>query len=154
MKRKCEILLQEAHIDYIILYYIENVGVREVCIYSFPLTLQIGTQKREGEIMNSLLVMKDIMLQWGGPGGDGGGMWPGMMNWGYGAGWLMGIFNIIFWVVVIIAIVYLIKWLSASSRQGGYEKKGDSALEILRERYAKGEIDKDEFEEKKKALKG
>jgi len=48
----------------------------------------------------------------------------GMMNWGYGAGWLMGIFNIVFWVVLIIAIVYFIKWLSASSRQGGYEKRG------------------------------
>jgi len=103
--------------------------------------------------------MKDIMLQWGGPGGYGGGMWPGMMgpgmmNWGYGAGWLIGIFNIVFWLVLIIAIVYFIKWLSASSRQGGYEKRGDSALEILRERYAQGEIDKDEFEEKKKTLKG
>jgi putative membrane protein len=93
--------------------------------------------------------MKDIVLQWGGPGTG-----PGMMNWGYGSGWLMVILNIVFWVVVIVAIVYFIKWLSASSGQGGYEKKGDSALEILRERYAKGEIDKDEFEEKKKALKG
>ena len=79
---------------------------------------------------------------------------PGMMNWGYGGGWFMGIFNIVFWVVLIVAIVYFIKWLSASSKHGGYEKRGDSALEILRERYAKGEIDKDEFEEKMKALKG
>jgi putative membrane protein len=103
--------------------------------------------------VNSLLVLKDVMLQWGGPGGYGGGMWPGMM-WGYGAGWLMAIFNIVFWVVLIVAIVYFIKWLSASSKQKGNEKRGDSALEILRERYAKGEIGKDEFEEKKKALKG
>jgi len=108
--------------------------------------------------MNSLCGMKDIILQWGGPGGYGGTwpgmMGPGMMNWGYGAGWLMGIFNIVFWVVLIVAIVYFIKWLSASSKQGGYERKGESALEILRQRYAKGEIDKDEFEEKMKALKG
>jgi len=55
---------------------------------------------------------------------------------------------------LIVAIVYFIKWISASSGEGGYEKKRDTALKILRERYAKGEIDKDEFEEQENALKG
>ena len=60
----------------------------------------------------------------------------------------------VFWVVVIIGVIYLIKWLSASSKQSGKETKGgNTALDILRERYAKGEINREEFEEKKKVLK-
>lgn len=97
--------------------------------------------------------LNDILLQWGGYDRYGEGMGPGMMNWGYG-GWFMGIINIIFWVAVIIGVVYLIKFLSSFSKQGGQEaKKGDSALDILRERYARGEMNREEFEEKKKVLK-
>jgi putative membrane protein len=103
--------------------------------------------------MSSFLFINDIALQWGGYDRYGGGMGPGMMNWGYG-GWAMGIINIIFWVAVIIGVVYLIKWLSSSSKQSTQEtKRGDNALDILRERYAKGEINREEFEEKKKVLK-
>jgi putative membrane protein len=104
-------------------------------------------------MMSSFLFINDISLQWGWYDRYGGGMGPGMMNWGYG-GWFMGIINIIFWVAVIIGVIYLIKFLSSSSKQGGQEtKKGDNALDILRERYAKGEINREEFEEKKKVLK-
>jgi len=104
--------------------------------------------------MSSLSLINNIALQWGGYDRYGGyGMGPGMMNWGYG-GLFMGIINIIFWVAVIIGVVYLIKFISSSSKQSPHEtKKGDSALDILRERYAKGEINREEFEEKKKALK-
>jgi putative membrane protein len=104
--------------------------------------------------MSSILSINDMALQWRGYDRYGGyGMGPGMMGWGYG-GWFMGIINIIFWVVVIIGIVYLIKYLSFLAKQSGQQsKETDSALDILRERYAKGEINKEEFEEKKKILK-
>lgn len=104
--------------------------------------------------MSSFLFISDMALQWGGYDRYGGyGMGPGMMGWGYG-GWVMGIINIIFWVVVIIGIFYLIKYLSFASKQSGQQTKGtDSALDILRERFAKGDINKEEFEEKKKILK-
>jgi putative membrane protein len=104
-------------------------------------------------MMNVFLLVNDIGLQWGGYDRYGGyGMGPGMM--GYGVGWVMGIINIIFWVVVIVGVIYLIKWLSASSKRGDRETKSENtALDILRERYAKGEINKEEFEEKKKVLK-
>ncbi|MFW6428575.1 MAG: SHOCT domain-containing protein [Desulfosalsimonas sp.] len=78
-------------------------------------------------------------------------MGPGMMG---GMGWFGGIFMIAFWILVIIGLVLLIKWLLVQTRSGDSSGSNapSSALEILRERYARGEIDKKEFEEKKKDL--
>jgi putative membrane protein len=90
-----------------------------------------------------------------GEGGFGGwGMGPGMMGWGYyGMGWLGMILMMAFWIAVIVGIFFLIKWFARST--GSSPRKGnqeDSALEILNKRYARGEIKKEEFEEKKKDL--
>jgi len=81
--------------------------------------------------------------------GYGWGHGPWMMG-GYGMGWFGGIFMLIFWIAVVIGIVFLIRWLVQSTRGG--VGSSESALEILKRRYAKGEIDKKEFEQKKKDL--
>ncbi len=73
----------------------------------------------------------------------------GMMG-GFGWMWLMPIFFILFWGLVIWGIVALVRGLSESR---GYDSsKADSALEVLKKRYARGEINKEEYEEKKKDL--
>jgi putative membrane protein len=83
-------------------------------------------------------------------GSNWGMMGPGMMG-SFGMGWFMPIFMIIFWVLIIWAIVALIRGLSSS---GNSAKQADSAVEILKKRYAQGEISKQEYEEKKKDLVG
>jgi putative membrane protein len=78
-------------------------------------------------------------------------MGPGMMNWGYGMGWGWMIIMAVFWISVIVGIVFLIRWVILSTKITG-TKSDESALEILKKRYAKGEISKEEFEEKKKDI--
>ena len=93
------------------------------------------------------------LAQPGGYGGWGMGMGPGMMG-GWGMGWFGGIFMMIFWILIIVGLVFLIKWLIQSSSRTRLDGSGGTgrALEILKERYARGEIDKAEFETKKADL--
>lgn len=65
-------------------------------------------------------------------------------------GWVGPIMMIIFWGLIVVGIVVLIRYLSAQTRNVG--SSGSNALAILRERYARGEIDTAEFEEKKRIL--
>ena len=79
------------------------------------------------------------------PYGWGWGMHPMMWGaWGIG----MMLMMLLFWALVIVALVLGIRWLLGQ----GKGTRGDSALEILRQRYARGEINKEEFEAKKKDL--
>ena len=97
-----------------------------------------------------------------GPGYYGGWhMGPGMMygGWGYGGGWFSFLFMAVFWVLIVIGLVFLIRWLIQASSGGrlshfGGQTGGSKALDILRERYAKGEIDKEHYEAMKRDISG
>jgi putative membrane protein len=90
----------------------------------------------------------NFFTQWHGPG-YGMGSW----GWGYGMGWFGMIIMAVFWVALIVGVVFLIRWLVTSRSEWGRDVKSqESALEILKKRYARGEIGKEEFEEKRKDL--
>jgi putative membrane protein len=58
----------------------------------------------------------------------------------------MMLMMLVFWGLIIVALVLGVRWLLTQGR----EPRSDSALDILRQRYARGEIDKDQFEAKKR----
>jgi putative membrane protein len=71
------------------------------------------------------------------------------MAGGFGFG---GIFMILWWVLIIVGIVVLVKWMIRPSA-GDVRSGGDSrALDILKQRYARGEIDEQEFQKRKHDL--
>ncbi len=78
------------------------------------------------------------------------------MMWGdhgygwWGFGWIPMIF---FWIVLILIVVALAKWIFDGWPR--YDRRVEkSALDILKERYARGEIEREEFEQKKRDLGG
>lgn len=59
-------------------------------------------------------------------------------------------FGWIFWIIIIGAVIYLIVRLN--NQNSRFTQHSETALDILKKRYAKGEISKEEFEEKKKDI--
>lgn len=83
---------------------------------------------------------------------QGYGTWPGMMGWGCGWGWPWPILMLVFWIAVIAGVVFAVRWLMLSANRGRGGTSEGSALDILKKRYAKGEINKDEYEKIKKDI--
>jgi putative membrane protein len=73
------------------------------------------------------------------------------MMGGFGWGWSMPLFMLLFWVLVIGAVVILVRGVAAGGDPDSSHRT-DSALETLQKRYARGEISKEEYEEKKRDL--
>jgi putative membrane protein len=65
------------------------------------------------------------------------------MNW-TGGGWVM---MTLWWLIILSAIVIGIKWLS---QQQARPSNAESALDILKQRYARGEISRDQFDQMKR----
>ncbi len=75
----------------------------------------------------------------------------GMMGWGYGA---FGIFNMIFWIVLLGVIVAAVAWFVRTRPPGTHHSYGwrSPGLDALEERYARGEINRDEYLQKKQDI--
>jgi len=73
------------------------------------------------------------------------------MMWDFGAGWWWG-FGGIFMILLWVGLIVLIVWGVMKIGKGGSDTSKKDALDIARERYAKGEISKEEFEQIKKDL--
>lgn len=105
-----------------------------------------------------------IPLGWGCCGGwvdeDGWGMMGPWMMSGFGFPLIGGILMFLFWVLIIGGIVWLVAWLarggaqSASSALTNTSNANQTPLDIVKVRYAKGEITKEQFEEMKRDLGG
>ena len=103
-----------------------------------------------GIIVGLLIIIPTIFGLFSGWQGYGYGMMgPGMMG-GFGWGGLMGLGMIVFWGLIIWGIVAVAR--SAAWGNAGSATQNDSALELLKKRYARGEINKEEFDAKKKDL--
>lgn len=82
-----------------------------------------------------------------------------MMGWGtampgWGGHWLGGLLMLAFWILIILGVVFLVRAVASRGGSGGAGERRETPLEILERRYAKGEIDKTEFEERKRTLTG
>lgn len=87
-------------------------------------------------------------------GQDGAWDHHGMM-WGGGGAWFMGPIMMLLLLAMLVALVVLVvRWLGGTggSTVGMSNRKDASASQILEERFARGEIDEEEFRQRKKAL--
>lgn len=66
---------------------------------------------------------------------------------GMGFGW---IFMALFWVIFFVGVLMLVRWVARGGRAG----RRSTALDILKERYARGEIDQAQFRRMKDELGG
>lgn len=80
--------------------------------------------------------------------------WGHMGSWGWGWGLAGMLMMTVFWVAVILLIVYVLRSSAGQNGGSGPRSAGsaDGALTVLRERYARGEIDRDEYEARRRAL--
>ena len=113
-----------------------------------PMQARIG-RSRVWRIALLLGALSTPALVWAQPDGYPGShmMWNG--------GWFGMFFGlllmVVFLAVIVAAVVFAIRWLSGSGRDAAAPPV-KTPLDILKERYARGEIDKEEFEERRRVL--
>ena len=78
---------------------------------------------------------------------------PHMWNGGW-HGWFFGPLMMIAWIAIAVVVVILfLRWHGGPKRGSPqYDRPVQTPLDILKERYAKGEIDREEFEERRRIL--
>ena len=78
--------------------------------------------------------------------------WMWHSSWGWGHMVFGMAMMILFWGAIILLIVLLVRWLSGTGLQHQLPPAQRTPLDILKERFARGEIDKEEYEERRKLL--
>ncbi|HOM70956.1 MAG TPA: SHOCT domain-containing protein [Armatimonadota bacterium] len=78
------------------------------------------------------------------------------MHWWFRDGWWLGgwfmyIFMMLFWILIIVGFILLIRWIAARPAEAGPTMQG-SALEILNARYARGEITREQYLDMRKDI--
>lgn len=100
----------------------------------------------------SLMLMAGLLVSCAGEGyygPQGRGGWGGMMHYGFGNG---GMFMWIIFLIVIGLLIYFI--IQARNTKGQTPTQNENHMDILKRRYAKGEISREEYERMKKDLEG
>lgn len=119
-----------------------------------------------GTITGIVLVVLLLVLLLGGAGmmGFGGfGMGPGMMGgygmpgfggqFGFGFNPLGVILSLVFWALIIGGIVLLVLWFVRNpGRTTSTTSAGETPLDLVKARYARGEINKQQYEELRRDL--
>jgi len=128
--------------------------------------------KNTASIVAIVLIVVLVVLLLGGAGmmgfGGFGMMGPGMMGGyggyggmlgGYGFNPLGAIISLVVWALVIGGVVWLVVWLARNANASTVAQRGglgigsnESPLDILKARYAKGEITKEQFDAIKQDL--
>ena len=121
-------------------------------------------QQTTNSLLTGILVCLSAVGIWylfgrfAGAWSGGRGMWAHHPTFLQGHGMGGGVAMIFFWLILIIAVVFLISGIFGSSDNTGKReppvKPAPDALEILRRRYAAGEIDRTEFMDKRQDLLG
>ncbi len=93
-----------------------------------------------------LAAAADVAAQPMGPGGWHGG-------WGWGHMVFGSLMMLLFLGAVVLAVVAVVRWTGGSSQRRELSSES-RALAILEERFARGEIDREEFEERRRILTG
>jgi putative membrane protein len=80
----------------------------------------------------------------------------GMMDGGWGILGILGVLvQLLFWGGLLAVIVWAVVRITANRQGGGTDARvgGDSAEEVLRQRFARGEIDAEEYDERRRILR-
>jgi putative membrane protein len=111
-----------------------------------------------GVLLLIVLLMPMLGVGMMGPGGMGGywapGSQPSGWSWSWGLAMGLGMLAMLaFWGALIVGVVLLVRWLMAATG-GSSERAPETALEILRRRYAAGEITAEEYARMRQELEG